>query len=108
MSKPLITTEREAIRALGGRAKVAAWLNVSISAVSNWIAYGHIARGKELHILLSLRARGYEVSPKLFGASSWDELTMPVPKSEQPRLRRAKGRSARTSMPHAQDLHCEG
>lgn len=77
MSKAPICTTREAIRALGGRAKVAAWLKVSQSAISNWAIYGHIARGKELQVLLSLWARGHQVSPKLFGVSSWDELIMP-------------------------------
>lgn len=71
-----IRTPSQAIDAIGGTADVAAWLRQEPHTVSGWRRRG-IARGFYLHFYLTLRRRGFEVSPSVFGIDEWSTVTMP-------------------------------
>lgn len=71
-----VRTASQAIDALGGTADVAAWLRQEPHTVSGWRRRG-IARGFYLHFYLSLRRRGIEMAPSVFGIDEWSTVTMP-------------------------------
>lgn len=58
---------RQLVDELGGYIVVAEWLDVSPSAVCNWIAEGFVARGHHLPVYLELERRGLRADPALFG-----------------------------------------
>lgn len=70
------------VRILGGNAIVAEWLDVTPSAVSNWIAEGFVARGHHLQVYLELERRGLRADPALFGM---DQITRPRIPDKRPR-----------------------
>ncbi len=77
-----IKTVGEAIKAYGGvRAMNEAFgLNVPEGSVfgrhsvAEWRQHGEIPRGAQLGMCLGLEARGYRISPKLFGVKRWAEI----------------------------------
>ena len=71
-----IRTPSQAIDALGGTVDVAAWLGQEPQTVSGWRKRG-LARGFHLHFYLTLRKRGHEVSPSVFGIGEWVSVVMP-------------------------------
>lgn len=74
----MIRTAKEAINALGGPTQVADWLHLDQSTVSAWGTRGEIGRGWHLYIYFSLRRRGFQVAPTVFGVSDWADVQMPT------------------------------
>lgn len=73
----VIETAAQAIDALGGNAKVAAWLGTKPNTVSGWRERG-ISRNHAMHFFAELaERRGYSLSPGVFGLNSWDMVLMP-------------------------------
>lgn len=73
----IVSTVAQAVEILGGVQAVASWRGLSSAAVANMIESNLIHRGHEIEIFLSLRARGYEMTPEMVGADSWDQIMMP-------------------------------
>lgn len=73
----VIETAAQAIDALGGNAKVAAWLGTEPHTVSGWRRRG-ISRNHAMHFFAELaEKRGYSLRPGVFGLESWDMVLMP-------------------------------
>lgn len=76
-SHRVVSTAKEAIAALGGQKAVADWLGISEGSISGWLMNDEVAPSRALPVYLSLRAKGIECAPTVFGASSWDEEMVP-------------------------------
>jgi hypothetical protein len=72
-----ISSAREAIEVLGGHKAVAAWLGTSSDSVLMMRHRGYIARGYHLHFYLTLKERGFQMAPSLFGLDTFERLLMP-------------------------------
>lgn len=72
-----IATFREAVSFLGGAVPVAEWLNTTPNNIANMMCRNYAARGYHLHLYLTLRRRGAEPAPQVFGLKSWDRIIMP-------------------------------
>lgn len=65
-----IKSVRELVDAFGGTGKLAAFLKVVPSSVSNMLAEDYIPRGYHLELYLEARERGWEIDlSKVFGLS---------------------------------------
>jgi hypothetical protein len=73
----LITNSKEAIEALGGHHAVAKWLGTTPDNVLMMRHRGYVARGFHLHFYITLKQRGHQLAPSLFGLDSFDALIMP-------------------------------
>ena len=62
----------ELVDTLGGDTKVASWLGISQSAVSQWKLRGQIATGWHIRLLAELTRRGKTINPAVFGLTSDD------------------------------------
>lgn len=67
MKNSTIETIPELVAAFGGTGKMAEFVGVVPSAVSNWIAENAIPRGYHLQLYLEVQARGMSVDLELFG-----------------------------------------
>lgn len=74
---PTISSFKEALAALGGEAAVATWLGTTTNNVIMMRSRNYVARGYHLHFYLTLRERGFQPSPDLFGLPNFDRLIMP-------------------------------
>ncbi len=72
-----INTFAEAIEFLGGHAVVAAWLGTSERHIATMKHRGRAPRGFLLHFYLTLRSRGADPAPAVFGLESFDHVIMP-------------------------------
>ena len=71
-----IMTMEELIVALGGPHEIAQWLYPG--EYERWLKNGHVARGYDLQVYLTLTTMGYRhINPRLFGVRSWSELLLP-------------------------------
>jgi len=59
------------VDAFGGTSRFAEWCDVGPSTVSNWKALGYVPSGYHLRIYLEAMARGFDLSPRLFGFDEW-------------------------------------
>jgi hypothetical protein len=59
---------RDIVDALGGTKEAAKWAGLGMSAISNWLAADEIPTGWHYRVDVELKARGYRVDPRLFGA----------------------------------------
>lgn len=64
------TTVRATIKALGGTARVAEDVGVSMQAVSNWMREGVIPPGHHMQFYLRVQSRGERIAPSVFGLDS--------------------------------------
>jgi len=64
--RPVITTPRDAVDALGGGRCVASMCKVTESAVSNWCSEGWIPPWWYAALSEALITRGYRVDPQVF------------------------------------------
>lgn len=67
-----INTIYELVDTLGGDTKIATWLGISQSAVSQWKLRNQIATGWHIRLLAELTRRGKTVNPAVFGLTSDD------------------------------------
>ena len=88
-----IGTFAEAIEFLGGNAAVAAWLGVPENHVATMKHRGRAPRGCMLQFYLTLRDRGAEPAPAVFGLETFDRLIMP-----RARIRARKSRGRQCAM----------
>jgi hypothetical protein len=88
MAKRQIGTVRELVEAYDGPAKLGKTLKIGGTAVTNWCARTEVPPGWGLGFYLGLKKRGYDVSPRVFGAASWDQLMILPP--APPKSKRAK------------------
>ena len=63
----MITTVGALVETLGGTAAIAEWLDVEMSAVSNWKRDNHLPAGWHLRFWLEIERRGLPVSRRIFG-----------------------------------------
>lgn len=59
-------TVADLVRAFGGTSKMAGWLDVVPSTVSNWKEQNSIPTGWHLKIYLECQSRGIPFSPRIF------------------------------------------
>jgi hypothetical protein len=69
----LVRNLEQAIVAYGSERKLRRSFGLKARDWQHWQAHG-VPRGHHLGLLLGLEARGYRVSPRLFGARSWAEF----------------------------------
>jgi hypothetical protein len=70
MSKLRIQTVRQLVDAFGGTGKLAEFLKIVPSAVSNMLADDYIPRGYHLELYFEARRRGWQIDTQaLFGVS---------------------------------------
>lgn len=82
-TRMVIEEAADAIDALGGNAKVAAWLGVEPHTVSGWRKRG-ISRNHAMHFFAELsEKRGYSLQPEVFGLKSWNMVLMPDKKGQK-------------------------
>lgn len=90
MKRPTeLKTVPEVIAALGGPTFLGERFDIGQNAVSNWKIRGHIPPGWHLRVYLSIRQRGLEVHPSVFGLDTLDGL------KEEPSKRRGPSRKER-------------
>jgi hypothetical protein len=73
-TKKQITTVPQMIKAYGGVKATAKKFWITEKQVRLWVKHDWPPRHFQLGILLGLQARGYEVSPKLMGVRSWEDI----------------------------------
>jgi len=86
MNGQRISSIRELVGAFGGTGKLADFLKVVPSAVSNWLAQKEIPRGYHLDIYLECERRGWKIDKeKVFGITD-DKTRHPRRRACQPAL----------------------
>jgi hypothetical protein len=83
-----LTNSRDAIKALGGDARVMAWLDLEPGRLSMIKSRGYIPRGLHLHFYLTLQDRGLSGTASLYGltAEQYARLIMPRPAGKSPKV----------------------
>lgn len=72
-----IETFAEALEFLGTPADIAKWLQISENHVGTMKSRGRAPRGFILHFYLTLRERGVDPAPAVFGLKSFKSIIMP-------------------------------
>lgn len=72
-----ISTFTQAVDALGGDAPVAQWLNTTPGNIATMRWRGYLAQGYHLQFYLTLRDRGFDPAPAVFGLTSFGSALMP-------------------------------
>lgn len=86
MNGQRISSIRELVGAFGGTGKLAEFLKVVPSAVSNWLAQKEIPRGYHLDIYLECERRGWKIDKeKVFGIAE-NKIRHPKRRALQPAL----------------------
>jgi hypothetical protein len=68
-----VMTLEGAIKAYGGVGKIEAAFKLPDGELARWRQDG-VPRAHALGLLLGLQARGFDVSPKLYGVESWLDI----------------------------------
>jgi hypothetical protein len=104
----LIRDAAAAIDALGGNAKVGAWLHLEINkpaepnTISGWRKRG-ISRNYAVHFYAELvERRGFRLAPQVFGLDSWEHVLMPDERGK--RLRRVSASQETVSAPRRRGI----
>lgn len=77
-----ITTVDQLVQAFGGTARMAEFLDVRMSTVSNWKAAEDIPPAWHLRLFLEAGQRGFDIDPLMFG----------LPETMRPRKGRRQGK----------------
>jgi len=76
----MIGNAEQAIEALGGRTFVGEWWGIGRTGICDIIRRDRIPAGRRLQAYFALKAKGYEMAPKVFGLTDWSQLYPPATK----------------------------
>lgn len=73
----MINSAEQAIAALGGREFVGEWWGIGRTGICDIIRRDRLPAGRRLQAYYALKDKGLEMSPRVVGLESWDDLLPP-------------------------------